>query len=253
MLDDEFSFKARRPLFHHSFVAVFVKDNWVKHATLFIVHENPAMLEAKQDWEFLLQHLDDFLYADLASVPINKRDDVTLKFLLLVTKDLVSKYCDAFASNFDQNIGHVEVCMWPDRCPSSLEALARGSFRKQSFALSYFWRWLWAHRKHWHLFLWHKLSSFSIDWLLRRRGLAIILNLDSVQKHTHIKDRNRDHLRLEEGFPCLPNRRKTWLALIFLGLEYNINGLFVRKLHLLVRSGILFLAFKNKCLHVFID
>ena len=226
-LNDEFSFKARRPLFHHSFVAVLVKDNWVKHATLFIVHENPAMLEAKQDWEFLLQHLYDFFYADLASVPVNKVDEVSLKFLLFLTKDPVSKYCNALASNFDQNFGHVEVCMWPDRCPSSLEALARGSFRKQSFAPFNFLRRLLTHRKRWHPFLWHKLSSFSIDWLLRRQGLAIILNLDSVQKHTHIKDRNRDHLRLKEGFPCLPNRRKAWFALIFLGLEYSINGLFV--------------------------
>jgi hypothetical protein len=75
------------------------------------VHENPAMLEAKQDWEFLLQHLYDFFYADLASVLVNKVDEVNLKFLLFLTKDPVSKYCNALASNLDQNFGHVEVCM----------------------------------------------------------------------------------------------------------------------------------------------
>jgi hypothetical protein len=75
------------------------------------VHENLAMLEAKQDWKFLLQHFDDFFDANLASVPVNKVNDMTLKFLLLVNKDPVSKYCDALASNFDQNFCHVEVCI----------------------------------------------------------------------------------------------------------------------------------------------
>jgi hypothetical protein len=78
------------------------------------------VVKSEEDRYIFLEHLEHFLYANLACVAVNKVDDVPLQLLLLLHQNLVCENLNPHQGNFDEDLGHIEVGERPDRIDSSI-------------------------------------------------------------------------------------------------------------------------------------